>query len=115
MCGQALGYETLALGLFVKLKSNVVRVHRLLSGFRQPCTWSKWASNHLEQKPFLVHILECRWEAVWKRYMNTLVYVCLLGLCVFACIYFCVLVCGMCSSVWWAVGASVQSRVAVIL
>lgn len=83
MCGQALGYEALALGLFVKLKSNVVRVHRLLSGFRQPCTWSKWASNHLEQKPFLAHILKCWWEVVWKRHMNTLV-------CLYVYIYVCV-------------------------
>ncbi len=56
--------------------------------------------NHLEQKPFLVHILECRWEAVWKRYMNTLVYVCLLRLCwlyVYTFVCECVLSAAVCS------------------
>lgn len=104
MCGQALGYETLALGLFVKLKSNVVRVHRLLSGFRQPCTWSKWASNHLEQKPFFAHILERQWEEVYSLYERTCVcvFVFITLACVCVCFYvqcICVWECVVCATV----------------
>lgn len=95
MCGQALGYETLALGLFVKLKSNVVRVHRLLSGFRQPCSWSKWASNHLEQKPFSCsHIGVSVGGGMETLHERTCVCVCVSA---FACTCFCV--CGVRSSV----------------
>lgn len=46
-----LGKETLALGLFVKLKRNTWQICRLLSGF------SKWPSNHHEEN--LSHMLQC--------------------------------------------------------
>lgn len=67
VCGQALGYETLELSPFVKLKSTEVQVHKLLSVFRQPCIWSKWANYHLEQKPFLAHILGVQRVQLYKH------------------------------------------------
>ena len=100
MCGQALGYETLALGLFVKLKSNVVRVHGLLSGFRQPCIWSMWASNHLEQKPYLTRKQERGWEAAYRNivrnaleYVGILFVLYILYLSEYVCVCVCVCAC----------------------
>lgn len=110
MCGQALGYETLALGLFVKLKSNVVRVHRLLSGFRQPCSWSKWASNHLEQKPFSCsHIGVSVGGGMETLHERTCV-----CLCVCLRLHVRVFVCAVCAAVCSGL-SELQSRVAIIL
>lgn len=83
-------------------------MHRLLSVFGQPCTRSKWASNHLEQKPFLAHIL---WVPERRLYRNAI----WLHLCLSAWMRFCVRVCAMRSSAcWWAVYTSALSSVAVI-
>lgn len=83
-------------------------MHRLLSVFGQPCTRSKWASNHLEQKPFLAHILRVPGRRLYRNAIW-------LHLCLSAWMRFCARVCAMRSSAcWWAVYASALSSVAVI-
>ena len=94
--GTCAGYETLVLGLFVKLKSKVVRVHRLewfyiflhLEWLGKKSSWTKAFSCSHIGVPMggsikTLHGRPCE--------------------CVFLCMHFWVRVCGVCARAWWAV------------